>query len=94
MSTDLASPADAPGPVPPAPTFDDLGLIPELPRERIVKVGNAALAGASQALLSRRRRAELDALVQRVELVRLEAHPAFFEYFVQGCQFVPLERAP
>jgi uncharacterized 2Fe-2S/4Fe-4S cluster protein (DUF4445 family) len=66
-----------------------IGLIPDLPRERIVKVGNAALAGASIALLSRTRRANLEAIVRRVELVRLEAHPDFFEFFVQGCQFEP-----
>ncbi len=66
-----------------------IGLIPDLPRERIVKVGNAALAGASIALLSRTRRADLEAIVRRVELVRLEAHPEFFEFFVQGCQFEP-----
>ena len=66
-----------------------IGLIPDLPRDRIVKVGNAALAGASIALLSRRRRAELESLVRRVELVRLEAHPRFFDFFVQGCQFEP-----
>ena len=66
-----------------------IGLIPDLPRDRIVKVGNAALAGASIALLSRRRRAELESRVRRVELVRLEAHPRFFDFFVQGCQFEP-----
>lgn len=66
-----------------------IGLIPDLPRDRIVKVGNAALAGASIALLSRTRRAELEAIVRRVQLIRLEAHPEFFEFFVQGCQFEP-----
>ena len=66
-----------------------IGLIPDLPRERIVKVGNAALAGASIALLSRTRRADLEAIVRHVQLVRLEAHPEFFELFVQGCQFEP-----
>lgn len=71
-----------------------IGLIPDLPRERIVKVGNAALAGASIALLSRRRRADLEAQVRRVELVRLEAHPGFFEFFVQGCQFEPYGAGP
>jgi uncharacterized 2Fe-2S/4Fe-4S cluster protein (DUF4445 family) len=64
-----------------------IGLIPDLPRDRIVKVGNAALAGASMALLSGRRRSELEGIVQRVEMVRLEAHPHFFDFFVQGCQF-------
>jgi uncharacterized 2Fe-2S/4Fe-4S cluster protein (DUF4445 family) len=66
-----------------------IGLIPDLPRERVVKIGNAALAGASIALLSRTRRAELEAIVRRVQLIRLEAHPEFFEFFVQGCQFEP-----
>jgi uncharacterized 2Fe-2S/4Fe-4S cluster protein (DUF4445 family) len=66
-----------------------IGLIPDLPRDRIVKVGNAALEGASIALLSRRRRADLGAIVRRAELVRLEAHPHFFDFFVEGCQFEP-----
>jgi uncharacterized 2Fe-2S/4Fe-4S cluster protein (DUF4445 family) len=71
-----------------------IGLVPDLPRERIVKVGNAALLGASMVLLSRRRRAELEQLVRRVELVRLEAHPQFFDFFVQGCQFAPFGASP
>jgi uncharacterized 2Fe-2S/4Fe-4S cluster protein (DUF4445 family) len=71
-----------------------IGLVPDLPRERIVKVGNAALEGAALALLSRTRRAELEALVRRVEHVRLEAHPHFFEFFVEGCQFAPFGSAP
>jgi uncharacterized 2Fe-2S/4Fe-4S cluster protein (DUF4445 family) len=66
-----------------------IGLVPDLPRDRIVKVGNAALMGASMALLSRRHRAGLEQLVRNVEVVRLEAHPQFFDLFVQGCQFVP-----
>jgi uncharacterized 2Fe-2S/4Fe-4S cluster protein (DUF4445 family) len=66
-----------------------IGLVPDLPRERIVKVGNAALHGASVALLSQRRRAELEQAVRRVEHVRLEAQPRFFDFFVEGCQFEP-----
>jgi uncharacterized 2Fe-2S/4Fe-4S cluster protein (DUF4445 family) len=69
-----------------------IGLVPDLPRERIVKVGNAALLGASIALLSKRRRADLEAIVKRVEHVRLEAHPHFFDFFVEGCQFAPFGR--
>jgi uncharacterized 2Fe-2S/4Fe-4S cluster protein (DUF4445 family) len=70
-----------------------IGLVPDLPRERIVKVGNAALEGAAVALLSRSRRAELETLVRRVEHVRLETHPHFFELFVEGCQFAPFGAA-
>jgi uncharacterized 2Fe-2S/4Fe-4S cluster protein (DUF4445 family) len=66
-----------------------IGLVPDLPDDRIVKVGNAALLGASMALLSRSRRAELESLVRRVRHVRLETHPHFFEFFVEGCQLEP-----
>jgi uncharacterized 2Fe-2S/4Fe-4S cluster protein (DUF4445 family) len=70
-----------------------IGLVPDLPNERIVKVGNTALLGASLALLSRSRRAELEELVRRIEHVRLETHASFFEHFVEGCQFQPFGRA-
>ena len=64
-----------------------IGLIPNLPDSRIVQVGNAAIEGACIALLSRSRRRELEELVKRVEHCRLETHPSFFDYFVEGCQF-------
>lgn len=68
-----------------------IGLVPNLPDARIVQVGNAAIEGASMALLSRSRRQELEELVTRVEHCRLETHPGFFDYFVDGCQFKPVE---
>ena len=70
-----------------------VGLVPDLPAERIVKVGNAALLGASMTLLSRSHRSELETLVRRVEHVRLETHPHFFEFFVEGCQLEPFGAA-
>jgi uncharacterized 2Fe-2S/4Fe-4S cluster protein (DUF4445 family) len=70
-----------------------IGLIPRIPESRIVQVGNAAIEGACIALLSRSRRAELEALVRGVEHCRLETHPDFFDFFVEGCQFKPVESA-
>jgi uncharacterized 2Fe-2S/4Fe-4S cluster protein (DUF4445 family) len=69
-----------------------IGLIPNLPDSRIVQVGNAAIEGACIALLSRSRRRELEELVTRVEHCRLETHPSFFDYFVEGCQFKAVEQ--
>jgi uncharacterized 2Fe-2S/4Fe-4S cluster protein (DUF4445 family) len=66
-----------------------IGLIPNLPIERIDRVGNAALEGASIALLSASMRRRLEDVVRRVEHVRLESHPSFFDIFVDGCQFAP-----
>ncbi|HWA84647.1 MAG TPA: ASKHA domain-containing protein [Opitutus sp.] len=70
-----------------------IGLIPNIDSSRIVQVGNAAIEGAAIALLSRTRRAELEALVRRVHHCRLETHPRFFDVFVEGCQFAPVENS-
>lgn len=66
-----------------------IGLVPDIADEKIVQVGNAALEGATMALLSRSRREELEGLVKKVEHCRLETHPGFFDFFVDGCQFRP-----
>jgi uncharacterized 2Fe-2S/4Fe-4S cluster protein (DUF4445 family) len=68
-----------------------IGLIPNLEEAKILQVGNAAIEGACIALLSRKKRMELEDLVKRVSHCRLETHPAFFHYFVEGCQFNPVE---
>jgi uncharacterized 2Fe-2S/4Fe-4S cluster protein (DUF4445 family) len=68
-----------------------IGLIPNLPAERVVQAGNASIEGATIALLSHEKRNEMEALVRRVEHCRLETHPRFFDFFVEGCQFKPIE---
>jgi uncharacterized 2Fe-2S/4Fe-4S cluster protein (DUF4445 family) len=69
-----------------------IGLIPDLPDDRLRQVGNAALEGASIALRSLPRRRVLEDAVCRIEHVRLETHPRFFDVFVEGCQFEPFGR--
>jgi uncharacterized 2Fe-2S/4Fe-4S cluster protein (DUF4445 family) len=66
-----------------------IGLVPDIPDSRIVQVGNAAIEGACIALLSKTKRRELEDMVRRVEHCRLETHPDFFDFFVEGCQFKP-----
>ncbi len=67
-----------------------IGLAPELDPNKFVQSGNLAIEGAAIALLSLSRRRELEALVKRVEHCRLETHPRFFDFFVEGCQFKPI----
>jgi uncharacterized 2Fe-2S/4Fe-4S cluster protein (DUF4445 family) len=71
-----------------------IGLIPNVAPSRIVQVGNAAIEGASIALLSKTKRQELEELVLTVEHCRLETHPRFFDFFVEGCQFKAVESMP
>lgn len=67
-----------------------IGLIPNLDDAKILQVGNAAIEGACMALLSRGKREELECMVKKVVHCRLETHPDFFNYFVEGCQFNPV----
>jgi len=67
-----------------------IGLIPDLPDEKIVAVGNLAIEGASIALLSQSRRRELETVVGTIGHVELETDPDFFDHFVTGCQFHPV----
>lgn len=71
-----------------------IGLVPNLPSSKIVQAGNIAIEGATMALLSKSKREKLERLVKAVEHCRLETHPDFFDFFVEGCQFKPLEAIP
>jgi uncharacterized 2Fe-2S/4Fe-4S cluster protein (DUF4445 family) len=71
-----------------------IGLVPGLDSSKIVQAGNTAIEGATIALLSKSKRQELGDLVKKVEHCRLETHPDFFNFFVEGCQFKPVEPIP
>jgi len=71
-----------------------IGLIPSLDSPKIVQAGNVAIEGATIALLSKTKRQELEELVKKVQHCRLETHPSFFDFFVEGCQFKPVEPMP
>ena len=68
----------------------DIGFIANLPPEKIVKVGNAALEGATIMLLSAAMRQTIDEMARRIEHVELEVTPDFFDIFVEGCMFKPM----
>ena len=68
----------------------DIGFLAPVPENRIVKVGNAAVQGAREVLLSQRKRNALEGLVKSVEHIELETMPDFFEIFVEACQFKPM----
>jgi uncharacterized 2Fe-2S/4Fe-4S cluster protein (DUF4445 family) len=70
-----------------------IGFLAPIPRSHVVKVGNASIRGARRLLLSKSRRLELTRFVSRIEHVELETTADFFELFVDGCQFKPMEVA-
>ena len=68
----------------------DIGLLVPVDPARVVRAGNASVAGAKALLLSRRRRAELESVVRRIDHVELESEPDFFDLFTDGCLFEPI----
>lgn len=68
-----------------------IGLIPNIDDSKISQIGNAAIEGASIALLSKTKREELENFIKKIVHCRLETDPSFFDYFVEGCQFNPVD---
>ena len=69
-----------------------IGFIADFPTEKISKVGNASLEGATIMLKSVASRLSIENLVKKVEHIELETTPDFFDIFVEGCMFKPMPR--
>ncbi len=67
-----------------------IGFIANVPEERVAKVGNASLEGATIMLTSGPMREVAEEMVRRIEHVELETAPDFFDIFVEGCMFKPM----
>jgi uncharacterized 2Fe-2S/4Fe-4S cluster protein (DUF4445 family) len=61
-----------------------IGMLPALPLNRFRQVGNAAGMGAKLALISIRKRAEAQAIAQRVKYIELGSAPHFEQTFIQA----------
>jgi uncharacterized 2Fe-2S/4Fe-4S cluster protein (DUF4445 family) len=70
-----------------------LGLVPDCDLRRVTSIGNAAGTGALIALLARDARAEIEAVVRRVEKVETAVEPRFQEHFVEALA-IPHRSAP
>ena len=67
----------------------DIGFIPNIPTDRIHKIGNASLRGATIMLTNATKRATIEDLAKDINHIELETNPNFFDHFVEGCQFKP-----
>jgi uncharacterized 2Fe-2S/4Fe-4S cluster protein (DUF4445 family) len=64
-----------------------IGLLPPIKLEKVEKVGNAAIEGARQALISKTKREDAEAVAKRIEHVKLEEEEDFIERFVDELYF-------
>ena len=65
-----------------------IGLIPDVPLERVENIGNGAITGANIALVNRKRRKELDGLARKITYIELNADPSFMDRYTSSC-FLP-----
>ncbi|MCE5295774.1 MAG: ASKHA domain-containing protein [Euryarchaeota archaeon] len=74
----------------------NIGLLPDIPRDRFTFLGNAALGGAFMTLLSSEKRAEALAVYEKMTYLELTTSNAFFDRFTSSL-FLPhtdIERFP
>ena len=65
----------------------NIGFIPDIPPDRITKIGNASLQGATIMLTNATKRQTIEQLATQITHIELETNPNFFDHFVEGCQF-------
>jgi uncharacterized 2Fe-2S/4Fe-4S cluster protein (DUF4445 family) len=64
-----------------------IGILPNMPLRKIVKVGNAAIEGAREVLLSQEKRVEAEKIPGKTRHIRLEVEENFHDMFIQGLSF-------
>ena len=64
-----------------------IGLLPMIEHGKVEKVGNAAIEGARQALISRTKREDAEVVAKRIEHVKLEEEADFQEKFISELYF-------
>jgi len=65
-----------------------IGLIPEIPVDRIKNIGNGAVTGANIALIDRKKRKMLDTIARKIAYIELNAEPSFMDEYTSST-FLP-----
>ncbi len=65
-----------------------IGLLPDIPRERIRFIGNSSLAGTRQVILSAAAFRKAESIANRMTYVELSVHPGFMNEFIAAL-FLP-----
>ena len=67
-----------------------IGMVPELPIQKFISVGNAAGTGARLALVSKTERALAERIAQGTQYLELTAVPAFSATFARALKLSPV----
>jgi len=69
-----------------------IGLVPDIPTERIYHVGNAALSGAKMVLISQKARKTCVKILERLRYFELAAYPDFESAYIRALCFPEYSR--
>ena len=64
-----------------------IGLVPEIPVERIRNIGNGAIEGAGMALVNRKKRKTLDEIAKKISYIELNSEPSFMDEYTGSSSF-------
>ena len=65
-----------------------IGLVPEIPVDRLKNIGNGAVEGANIALIDRKKRKQLDEIAKNIAYIELNAEPSFMDEYTRST-FLP-----
>jgi len=63
-----------------------IGMLPEIPLDKVIAVGNAAGTGAQMMLISRSARAKAEHLARQIHYLELTVYPEFPMFYARGIQ--------
>jgi uncharacterized 2Fe-2S/4Fe-4S cluster protein (DUF4445 family) len=63
-----------------------IGMLPQIPMEKVQAVGNAAGAGARMMLISKSARAKAESLARQIRYLELTVYPEFPMFYARGIQ--------
>ena len=69
------------------PNSIHIGLLPQVPEDKIHFLGNSSIAGAKALLISSPLRAQLNTISEKIEFLSLATDIQFQEYFVDSLDF-------
>ena len=65
----------------------EIGMLPDISLKKVERVGNAAIEGARQALISKEKRKDAEVIPKKTKHIRLEMEKNFQDQFVNGLLF-------
>ncbi len=67
-----------------------IGLLPNIDNSKFKRIGNSCIEGLTIALLDKEKRSAITEYIRNIKTVNLESEAEFFDYFVDGCLFIPM----